>query len=305
MSGPFAALERFLERILERPAARLFRAGVEPVQVRHRLERAMDAARRGPDGYVPSRYRVRVNPADLAGLGDALPSFAAALVARAHSQRYRLAARPEVTVVGDTAVAAGDVVVEVPPWADPGADTPAGVGARHGDPGGRMAAAPAGAVALPGGPEFADLDADVQPRRSPWPGEPGELGRAREPRVSGPPAAPGADLSGPTMVFETPAARVPRALLLVQTPGAPPRTYPLLAASVRLGRGPENDLVLQDARVSRVHGLLSARQGGLVYSDLDSRNGSFVNGVRVHEVGLGPGDVLRVGDSTVTVAGAR
>ncbi len=71
---------------------------------------------------------------------------------------------------------------------------------------------------------------------------------------------------------------------------------------MRIGRDGDNDLVLPDPRVSRQHGLLSARQGGLVYTDLGSTNGSFVNAGRVREVALGPGDVLQLGDSTVTVA---
>ncbi|MGC8634618.1 MAG: FhaA domain-containing protein [Candidatus Limnocylindrales bacterium] len=306
MSGPFATLERFFERALERPAARLFRAGVEPVQVRHRLERAMDAARHGPEGDVPSRYRVRVNPADLAGLGDAIPSFAEALVARAHSQRYRLAARPQVMVVGDKAVAAGDVVVEIPLRTGPGTEAPEGTGSRgRGDQGDPVAGAAHAAEGLAAGPARADAGDQVPSGRTRETGESGDPDRTGALGASGPSGAPGADLSGPTMVFEVAQARVPRALLLVQTPGAAPRRYPLLTASVRLGRSPENDLVLPDPRVSREHGLLSARQGGLVYSDLGSRNGSFVNGVRVREVGLGPGDVLRVGDSTVTVSGVR
>ena len=45
---PFAALERFLERLFERPSARLLGARLEPVTLARRLERAMDesAARR-------------------------------------------------------------------------------------------------------------------------------------------------------------------------------------------------------------------------------------------------------------------
>ena len=251
MNGPLAALERLFERIFERPAARLFGTGVEPVQVRHRLERAMDAARHSPGGYAPDRYTVRVNPGDLAGLGDTVPSFAVALVAHARSQGYRLPGRPTVELVGDPKVAPGDLAVE----------------AGFGTDGGR---ARSGTVDRPG-----DLPV-------------GALGQ--------PPA-------GATMVFEVPQTRVPSATLLVESPGVAPREFPVRAPSVRIGRGEENDLVLPDSRISRAHGLLTARQGGLVYTDLGSTNGSFVNGARVSEVALGPGDVLRLGDSTVTIAG--
>ncbi len=250
MSRPLAALERFFERIFERPAARLFGTRVEPVQVRHRLERAMDAAPRGPGGTTPGRYLVRVNPGDLAGLGDAVPSFVASLVAHARARGYRLPARPVVELAGDPSIAPGDFDVR-PVVAAAG---PAAPLAQRG-----AAGAPSPGVSTEAPPEA-------------------------------------------TMVFEAPVSRVPRAVLLVETPGEPVRAYAVRAASIRLGRGSENELDLPDSRVSRAHGLLSARQGGLVYADLGSTNGSFVNGSRVGEVALGPGDVLRVGDTTITVS---
>jgi pSer/pThr/pTyr-binding forkhead associated (FHA) protein len=39
----------------------------------------------------------------------------------------------------------------------------------------------------------------------------------------------------------------------------------------------------------------------LVYTDLGSTNGSFLNGSPVTEIALGPGDVLQLGNSTVTI----
>ena len=133
------------------------------------------------------------------------------------------------------------------------------------------------------------------------PAHAGAVGRPGGVPVGEPDAAP----SGATMVFQVPQARVPYATLRVVSPGVAPREFPVRVPSVRIGRGEENDLVLPDSRISRVHGLLSARQGGLVYTDLGSTNGSYVNGTRVSEVALGPGDVLRLGDSTVTIAGGQ
>ena len=57
-----------------------------------------------------------------------------------------------------------------------------------------------------------------------------------------------------------------------------------------------------DERVSRYHGQIVSRQGALVYTDLGSTNGSYVNGARVSEIALGSGDVLQVGNCTVTLA---
>ena len=98
----------------------------------------------------------------------------------------------------------------------------------------------------------------------------------------------------------------------------PPLVGPLATIEVRLpdgtygefafdgrvlavGRGTGNDIVIPDDRVSRHHGRFSARHGTLVYTDLGSTNGSQVGGVRVREVALGAGDVVRVGRATLTV----
>ncbi len=71
--------------------------------------------------------------------------------------------------------------------------------------------------------------------------------------------------------------------------------------TLRVGRGDDNDIVINDDRVSRHHGRFTSRQGVLVYTDLESTNGSFVNGVRVREIGLGVDDVVRLGRATLTI----
>jgi pSer/pThr/pTyr-binding forkhead associated (FHA) protein len=68
-----------------------------------------------------------------------------------------------------------------------------------------------------------------------------------------------------------------------------------------VGRSLDNDVVLPDEKVSRHHGQIGIRLGMLVYTDLGSTNGSFLNGASVSEIALGPGDVLQLGSSTLTV----
>ena len=67
------------------------------------------------------------------------------------------------------------------------------------------------------------------------------------------------------------------------------RVVPIVGGLLRIGRAPDNDLVLGDGRVSRRHGRIAGRLGTLVYTDLGSTNGSRVNGEAVIEVVLGPG----------------
>ncbi len=119
-----ADLERFLERMFERTSARVFRARVQVVQVDRRVERAMEAARsgRGASTAVPSRYRVRLHPADLDDLAarsggpDALAGhLAEQALAFARLHGYHLPARPTISLVADPSVERGRVEVDAQP----------------------------------------------------------------------------------------------------------------------------------------------------------------------------------------------
>jgi pSer/pThr/pTyr-binding forkhead associated (FHA) protein len=70
---------------------------------------------------------------------------------------------------------------------------------------------------------------------------------------------------------------------------------------VTLGRATDNGLVLADGRVSRHHARISVRRGTLVYTDLQSTNGSRVNGTPVDEVVLGVGDRIELGDTLLVI----
>ncbi len=55
--------------------------------------------------------------------------------------------------------------------------------------------------------------------------------------------------------------------------------------------------VLDDPRISGEHAVIGMRRGAVVVRDLDSRNGTKVNGVRVDSCQLHPGDVLGLGSA--------
>jgi hypothetical protein len=80
-------------------------------------------------------------------------------------------------------------------------------------------------------------------------------------------------------------------------------TIPVGSAPITLGRGGQNDLVLDgDEFASARHARIEARKDGVWVQDLDSTNGTFLNGARV--VGaerMNPGDVLRVGETDLRV----
>ncbi len=72
--------------------------------------------------------------------------------------------------------------------------------------------------------------------------------------------------------------------------------FPLGERTITLGRGAECDLVLSDDRASRTHCGIRSWDGDFYLKDLDSKNGTFVNGQRIDGlVKLSPGDRIRVG----------
>jgi hypothetical protein len=119
-------VERFIERLVERPSARIFRTRLQPIQVQRRIERAMEAERgaEGHRGLVPDQFEVRLHPADLAALlpADELASeLASGALSFAREHGYALRDRPRVTLLPDPGLRLGEVEIEtaVTPAADP------------------------------------------------------------------------------------------------------------------------------------------------------------------------------------------
>ena len=74
---------------------------------------------------------------------------------------------------------------------------------------------------------------------------------------------------------------------------------------VAIGTLPENDIVLSDPTVSRRHAVVEETAGGWVLKDLDSTNGTFLDGVRVREAYLKAGAVIKLGTSELAFAPAE
>lgn len=86
--------------------------------------------------------------------------------------------------------------------------------------------------------------------------------------------------------------------------GRAAKAFRVLPGSVKtMGRAPAADFVLPTTLASRIHcRLLVSPTGILEVEDLQSTNGTFVNGARVDRAALGPGDRLRVGGVELTVS---
>jgi hypothetical protein len=91
------------------------------------------------------------------------------------------------------------------------------------------------------------------------------------------------------------------AILVSCQPGAPPqRTEIAAGASKLLGRSDDNDVVLLSPRVSRYHARISSRNGDYEIEDLNSKNGTWVNGVRINGANrLHDGDSIQLGDVNI------
>jgi hypothetical protein len=258
---PLTAIERFFERLFERPSARLFRARLQPVQLQRRIERAMESERLAAADrtLVPNRFVVHLHPADLTAFGDMTTSLASELadgaLVFARSRHYTLVDRPRVDLLGDPTVERADIRVT----------------ARFADP-----------IA---GHERRDLH--------PASRDGGDTSADGDPAGRGGPTD--------TMVFTVPRPTAPAARLRIVEPAGGQRVVEFDGTGLTIGRASDNDLVLPDGRVSRHHARISGRRGTLVYSDLGSTNGSRVNGVAVGELVLGAGDRIELGDTTVVV----
>jgi len=269
MAGHLAAVERFFERLFERPAARLFQARLEPVQIQRSLERAMEAERtvHARRAYAPTAYRVLINALDHAALnsqhGSLRTDLSESLRVYARAHGYTLTARPRVDIEPSTVVPQGDI---------------------------RVFAAPAVA---PTAPITNEQDRKSQPQHLPTPASDAAVDNSED--------EPAFDISQATAVFSAPTPSTLIAVMAVRCPGQAVLRITVRPGTMRLGRSLDNDIVLADERVSRRHGQVSVRMGMLVYTDLGSTNGSFLNSGPVTEIALGPGDVLQVGSSTITI----
>ncbi|BCI86533.1 hypothetical protein NIIDMKKI_17470 [Mycobacterium kansasii] len=105
-----------------------------------------------------------------------------------------------------------------------------------------------------------------------------------------------------------PEAAAPQPVAVVgQTTVARPPTavHAIDQLVVTIGRGPDNDVVLNDLLVSRRHAMLrrSGSQWELV--DNNSANGTYVNGTRISRALLGPSDIVGIGHQLLHLSGDR
>ncbi|MFD3994559.1 FHA domain-containing protein [Streptomyces sp. NPDC058548] len=148
---------------------------------------------------------------------------------------------------------------------------------------------------------------------------------APAPAPTPPPAPAQASASAAPAPAASPVEPAPAPPDLVTPPNAPPprpssvshpaatgtfrqptSVRPLPAHSIRIGRAPDNDVVVPDLVVSRRHAELRAHPDGTYWiHDLGSHNGTYLNGAPVVDARVTPDDIVGVGHCAFCLIGGQ
>jgi len=117
-----------------------------------------------------------------------------------------------------------------------------------------------------------------------------------EKRTAGDFALPAVDSGAARRAGSQDAEHIATPALICLTGDAPKR-FALTKKTVTVGRGPNCDLQIITHFVSREHARLTVSGGATLIEDLGSRNGIFVNSVRVDRRHLQQGDLVTIGET--------
>ncbi|MEO8970422.1 MAG: DUF3662 and FHA domain-containing protein [Ktedonobacteraceae bacterium] len=313
--NPLSKFESFMQRIVEGPFAFLFPSRLEPAQVRRNLELAMEdnlvlqgEGRR----LAPNLYTIYLGSQDYQQLSQSF-SFHATdwqnhLVEVARQRHYTLKTMPILRLAEDTDLRVGRIRIEaaladkqhfnpnVNPNSGPSLD------------GGLMATqaiSPAQLAQLReqlAGPQ----QSGVHNMDSFAPGQPGVPVQSYNsspdypsyPSFPGYPNNPSSSLMPPVPPQPAPSAmNMPQAALSIRLPQAGEQTYRIEKAVVKIGRQLNNDIIVEDKRVSRYHAQIKFQPDGqFAIFDLGSTNGITINGTpnQRHHI-LRNGDCFTIG----------
>jgi len=258
------ALQRFeelVERLMEGSFARLFRSPIQPAEIAKRLEREMEAHPTISVGrtYVPNHYSVTLNPEDFAEFEPfrhSLEHNMAEFISDLAAERgYSLVARPRVTLQAGMGMPKRGIEIEA-----------------------RLSDAPASSVAN---------TTRVGARPNPPTADEQPMERTH--------AMPKVDRDAAPASSNRSSVAPPPAYLKPTVGDLAGREFRVVKTLLSIGRGLDNDLVIDDPRVSRHHAQITFRHSHYLLRDLRSTNGTFVNGQPVEAVVLAPGDLVSIG----------
>jgi pSer/pThr/pTyr-binding forkhead associated (FHA) protein len=103
------------------------------------------------------------------------------------------------------------------------------------------------------------------------------------------------------MVAQPAAAEMVMAWLAVTSGPRKGQTYQLKVGDNSLGRGTENDMVIEDNAVSRSHAVIRVRDDEMLLVDLGSRGGTEVAGQTLEGKPLQSGGIVKIGQTTLNL----
>jgi DNA repair exonuclease SbcCD ATPase subunit len=106
----------------------------------------------------------------------------------------------------------------------------------------------------------------------------------------------GASPATRSQASETGSDSAPAPALLCLT-GEAPKRFALTKKTISVGRGPNCDLQILTHFVSREHARITVTGGAVIIEDLGSRNGIYVNAIRVDRHALQQGDLVTIGET--------
>ena len=136
-------------------------------------------------------------------------------------------------------------------------------------------------------------------RPSPWPS--GRSSRRR--RSTSRPPAPAAGAGAETQpILRAQTGSGPQAQLNIESGPDAGNNHQAGDAALRVGRSPDNDLILRDPATSGHHARVERRGQQFWIVDLGSTNGTLVNGEPIQEKELSHGDRITIGQNAVSFA---
>ena len=275
--GVLQGFENRLEGAVEGFFSRVFRSGLQPVELARGIQRyAADNQHVTPDGVViPNVYRISLSPKDherLETFGESLPRELGQVVAKTASDRgWTLRGPVKVRIQREDDVRVGRFRLA-------GRVEVVDRDAKAHKPSQPRAAA----SAAPAAPPKSTDQGDAAAAASASAGDRSELDRTQI--VTGPPKA---------------------ALQLhIHTGDNAGTTVPLQGSRLSVGRLSSCDLALPDTTVSREHAAVVRRNDTWWVVDLGSTNGTRVNGVQAAEQPINVGDRIEFGDAVVELVEA-
>jgi hypothetical protein len=247
--NPLTKFEEFVQGLIEGPFARLFPSRLEPVELMHKLERAMnDNTLLQGEGrrLAPNAYDIYLSIKDHQALSSTqsmlIRDWQNDLVEVARHRHYTLRTMPVIRLHADSSLHPGSVRIETGMGSDG-----QGAGDMH-----TQALSAEQLAAL----QAQQLKGQVS---GPLPDTRGA------PRGSNPNLPP---VSAP----------MPHARLIIRMPQGGQQSYPIEKAIINIGRQLSNDIIVEDKRVSRYHAQIKYQvDGQFVIYDLGSTNGITIN----------------------------